>query len=54
MQELSAKLTTMGEPLTEEECAELLAHADKDGSGNISIEEFKAMECWGLTRSGDI
>ena len=32
-QELRAKLTTMGEPLTDEEVTELVAHADKDGSG---------------------
>ena len=38
--------------LTNEEVDALIAHADKDGNGSISLEEFRDMECWGVGRKG--
>jgi len=45
-QELRDKLTTLGERMTDEEVDELLAECDADGSGSISIAEFKELPCW--------
>lgn len=44
--ELREKLTTLGEKLTEQEVDELLAEADSDNNGSISLEEFKALPFW--------
>lgn len=45
--ELRETLMTMGtEKLTSAECDEMLAEADLDGSGVVSLSEFKAMKCW--------
>ena len=44
--ELRALLTTVGERMTNEEVDALLAEADQDQSGTISLEEFKKLPCW--------
>ena len=44
--ELREKLTTLGEKMTDDEVEALLAEADTDGSGSISLEEFKNLPCW--------
>ena len=51
MEDLRSKLTTMGEHMTDAEVDDLIAHADKNGDGVITLAEFRAMECWGITSS---
>jgi len=44
--ELRELLTTVGEKMTDVEVDELLAEADTDRSGTISLAEFKELPCW--------
>jgi len=45
-EELRSLLCTTGEKMTDQEVGELLAEADVDGNGMISLAEFRDMKCW--------
>lgn len=44
--ELREKLMTLGDVMSEQEVCELIQEVDRDGSGMISMAEFRAMPCW--------
>lgn len=46
LQELRDKLMTTGEPMSDEEVAQLLSECDSDGSGSLSWGEFRSLNCW--------
>jgi Ca2+-binding EF-hand superfamily protein len=41
--ELKHILSVLGEPLNEEEAADFMSHADKDGDGEINYAEFASL-----------
>lgn len=44
--ELRNKLTTLGDVMSHSEVDELLAHADPNQDGVITMEEFRGLPCW--------
>jgi len=46
LDELRHKLMNCGEKMSSEEVDEFMEMADEDGSGQISLDEFKKLPCW--------